>query len=271
MQKDKWSYRNQKLISLLAWILRPFFRYYFNFKVEGLEGLTHKPTLYIANHNIGALIESHSLLLLADEKFKDGHHIYGFTHPSIFRVPLISKYFKYLGAVPATYEVAKEVFMSGHSLVIFPGGNKQALRSIWEYKKNAFRDSHGWAKIAKDNQIDVVPITFSGSHFVNPVLFQSSLLSKILIIPWMLGLKWLSVSLAQIFLSYLTLKFLLFLKISLVIVIPILILVFCLTSLVVFFPFPIKMTIHSRLSAKSNSQQELEFKVGEIMDRIYEN
>lgn len=270
MQKENWSHRNQKLIGLLGQFLRPLIKHYFSFKVTGLDEIVAKPTLYVANHNIGALIESHSLLFLAEDKFKDTHHIYGFTHPSIFKVPGVSKYFEYLGAVPATYDVAKTVFLSGHSLVIFPGGNKQALRSIWDYKKNSFRESHGWAKIAKDNNVDVVPITFNGSHFVNPVLFQSRLLSKILIIPWFLGLKWLSVSIAQLFFSFLLLKILLFFKVSLIIVIPMTIFIFCLTSLVVFIPFPVKMTIHPRISSTFNSQQELEFKVGKIMDQIYE-
>jgi hypothetical protein len=263
--------RNQKLISILGQALRPFFRFFFQLKVELREELVMRPTLYISNHNIGALIESHSVLFLAEEKFKNDHHIYGFTHPSIFRVPIVKNYFEWLGAVPATYEVAREVFKSGHSILIFPGGNKQALRSLWDYKKNSFRESHGWAKIAIENQVDVVPITFKGSHFVNPVLFQSSLLSKLLIIPWLLGLKWLSVSLAQLMISILLLIFLLSLKISLIIIIPIVIMAFCLSSLTAILPYPIQMIVHKRISINELSQNDLEEKVGDIMDRIYES
>ncbi len=271
MGKESMNQRKQKLISTLGQILRPFFRFFFCLKVDISEEIESKPTLYISNHNIGALIESHSVLFLAEEKFKNEHHIYGFTHPSIFRVPIVKNYFEWLGAVPATYEVAKDVFKSGHSLLIFPGGNKQALRSIWDYKKNSFRDVHGWAKIALENQVDVVPITFSGSHFVNPVLFQSSLLSKLLIIPWFLGLKWLSVSLAQLMISALLLMFLFSLKISIIIIIPIVIMAFCLSSLTAIFPYPIKMIVHKRISISEMSQSELESRVGDIMDRIYEN
>ena len=271
MDHRLFSSRNHKLIKMLGWFFKPMIRTIFILDIKILEPLQEKPTLYVSNHNIGALIESHSILLLAEEFFREKHHIYGFTHPSIFRVPLLKNYFQWLGSVPATYDVAKNVFKAGHSLLIFPGGNKQALRSIWDYKKNSFREVHGWAKIAQDNQIDVVPITFRGSHFVNPVLFQSSILSKILILPWLLGLKWLSVSVAQILFSVLCLVVLLHFELTLYLSIPITIFVFCLTSLSLIYPAKISMTIHPRIKIENINQLELENKVAILMEQIYEN
>ncbi len=263
--------RKQKLIHFLASTLKPFFKVFFNFEQVVHEKLEAVPTLYVSNHNIGALVESHSILFLADEAFTNSHVIYGFTHPSIFKIPFIKHYFEWLGAVPATYEVAREVFLNGQSLLIFPGGNKQALRSVWDYKQNSFREVHGWAKIAIENQVDVVPITFKGSHFVNPVLFQSSMLSKILVIPWALGLRWLSVSIAQVLLSLLAFWILQSLQLSLLIIAPAVIFIFCLTSLTILFPSPIRMEVHKRIRIKNLTQSELEDRVGTIMDKIYEN
>ena len=237
--------------------------------IKGLGELQSRPTLYVSNHNIGALIESHGLLFEAEEKFQGGHIIWGFTHPSIFRVAGIKHYFEWVGAVPATYDVAREVFASGDSLLIFPGGNQQALRSVFDYKKNAFRDSHGWAKIAKENKVDVVPVTFKGSHFVNPVLFQSKLLSKILVFPWLVGLKYLSVSVAQIIITALLVWGLVSYDISWWVIVPLAVATFSLTSLTIIFPSKIQMTLHSRIATENLNQDELEDRVAAIMNQIY--
>ncbi len=268
---NSWNKRKPGLIKGLKALLHPFFRAYFRLEVIQKEELKATPTLYVSNHNIGALIESHSILFEVDSLFNQSHIVFGFTHPSIFRVPLIKEYYEWVGAVPATYEVAREVCAAGESVLIFPGGNKQALRSLADYKKNSFRDSHGWAKIAKENGVDVVPITFKGSHFVNPVFFQSQWLSKILVLPWILGLKWLSVSLGQILMCGLFIFLMTLLSLPWWAIVPLAIFVFSITPLTVIFPSKITMTFHSRLKTSQMSQDELEDKVAEIMNQIYDS
>ena len=120
----KWNKRKPLLIKGLSVLLCPFFKGYFRLSVEGDSELRPTPTLYVANHNIGALIESHSILFEMERRFAGAHVAYGFTHPSIFKVPIIKEYYEWVGAVPATYEVAHEVFSAGQSLLIFPGGKK---------------------------------------------------------------------------------------------------------------------------------------------------
>ncbi len=268
-QIDILSKRKPALIKALKRVLKPVFSRVFKLEVHGLEHLSAQTTLYVSNHNIGALIESHALLFEMDDKAGDHPIIYGFTHPSIFKIWGIKHYFEWLGSVPATYEVAQSVFQANQSLLIFPGGNKQALRPVWNYKENSFRDTHGWAKIAKQNNVDVVAITYKGSHFVNPVLFQSAWLSKILVFPWLCGLKWISVSIGQLLATFLAFAFLQTFQVPFLVTLPILVIVFSLTSLMIIFPSKISMTIHPRLKISEHSQDLLEDKVQNIMDSIY--
>jgi 1-acyl-sn-glycerol-3-phosphate acyltransferase len=179
----------------------------------------------------------------------------------------IKHYFEWLGAVPATYEVADAVFKKGDSLMIFPGGNKQALRSIWEFKNNQFDDSHGWAKIACLHNVPVVPITFKNSHFVNPIFMSGEWVSKLLVIPWLIGLKTTSISLGQILLA--TLSFYLLKNHSpLLLNVIVAYIVFIFTPLALVIPFPITMKIHPVILPESN-QQLLEDKMSKIMSKIY--
>jgi 1-acyl-sn-glycerol-3-phosphate acyltransferase len=261
--------RSPTLINSLRRTLWPLIRLIFRMKISGLENVPDKgPLLFISNHNVGALLESHSSLFILQEKIPQST-IYGFTHPSIFKVAGIKHYFEWIGAVPATYEIAEEVFNHGDSLMIFPGGNRQALRTIWDYKKNEFEYSSGWAKIARTHNVPVIPITFKGSHFVNPILLSGEWISKILILPWVLGLKWTSISLGQILLAALTF-FVLKNHTPLVLNIFITYLVFIFTPLALLIPFPITMYIHPKLDPSSfESQSDLEKKMAKIMSEIY--
>ncbi|MFA6236974.1 MAG: 1-acyl-sn-glycerol-3-phosphate acyltransferase [Bacteriovorax sp.] len=263
--------RSDTLIKALKSALWPLIRGLFQLKIEGLENVPAKgPLLFVSNHNIGALLESHSSLFILQDKLGPSSIVYGFTHPSIFKIPGIKHYFEWIGAVPATYEVADEVFKKGHSLMIFPGGNRMALRSIWNYKTNHFRWSHGWAKIATEHNVPVIPITFKGTHFVNPVLLSGEWVSKILVLPWLLGLKWTSISVGQILSSALSFYLLKWINTPLALNVFIAYLVFIITPLSIIFPYPICMKIHPPLNPKNFKDQcEMEEVVGKVMDGIY--
>ena len=111
--------RSPALIQALKSSFWPIVRAIFQLKVEGLDNVPTKgPLLFVSNHNVGALLESHSALFTLPEKLGADSIIYGFTHPSIFKIPGIKNYFELIGAVPATYEVAEEVFKNHHSLMI---------------------------------------------------------------------------------------------------------------------------------------------------------
>ncbi len=266
----KWNKRNTAVISFLKIVQWPLIKFLFRLKVVGTENIDpvkDDSCLYVSNHNVGALIESHSSLFVIQEKLGEHSIVYGFTHPSIFKIPLMKQYFEWIGAVAATYPVAEEVFKNKNSLMIFPGGNAQALRSVWNYKNNSFRSVHGWAKIAMKYNVPVVPITFKGSHFTNPILFSTEWFSKLLILPWLLGIRVMPFSLAQVLVG--ALAYFISSKLSLPIWTCYLLsyLAFVLSPLTILFPVNVSMVIHPAI--KANSQEELENKVDSIMSKIY--
>lgn len=239
-------------------------------KISGLEYLKNSPQklLIISNHNVGAIIESHLILCLFN-KTKPGEKVLGFTHPSLFKIPLMSQYFKWIGAVPSTHVAAAEVFNANSSLLIFPGGNDQALRGVWDYKKNNFINNHGWAKIAVNNKVPVLPVTFKNTHFLNPVVVSSKLLSKILILPHLLGVSAFSVTVSQIILGILTFKIMSSFS-SDIIAGFLSWVVFCITPLVPILPLKIECSFHPIIYPENfGTREELESKVANIYDGIY--
>jgi 1-acyl-sn-glycerol-3-phosphate acyltransferase len=252
---------NRKLIKILEHSLWPIIRFVFRIKVINIQNVPKdRPLIFISNHNSGALVESHSILFILREYLGSKKSIFGFTHPSLFKIPINKEYFEAIGAIEATYENAKDVLIDGNSLMIFPGGNRQALRSIWKYKENHFRDSHGWAKIAKKNAVDCLPITFKYSHFINPIFISNEWISKILILPWLLGVKVASISLAQILYSSLAFYFFHSYLLSY--------LIFVLSPIALILPIGIEVQFYPAISHLL-SQDEIEDEVKKIMDNIY--
>ena len=268
--KEVWNKRQPAIINFLFRITWPVIKSIFRIEVHGVEHLTQAPSnvLFVANHNSGALIESFSALMVLKEEKREP--VFGFTHPSIFKVPIVKQYFEVVGAVPATYLVAKDVFDHNFSLMIFPGGNSQALRSVWDYRENDFRNVHGWAKIAQENKVAVVPITFKNTHFINPILLSGNWVSKLLILPWILGLKKASISLGQILSALLI--FILLNEFGLHNYISLLLsyITFNLTPIIPIIPIKVVLRFHAPLLYKQErTQEELEDKVQLIMSNIY--
>ncbi len=191
---DEHSFRSEKyILRLKSWLWKPL-RFFFGLEVFGLEKIPEGPCLFIANHNAGALIESHSLVFLLQQK----NQIYGLNHQSLMKIPLISHHFRKIGAVSASETQALQTLKLGHSLLIFPGGNRQALRPLTKEGDFTFPWAKGWAEIAQKTQVPVVPVKFIGSHRVNPVFLNSKFLSRLLILPALLKVRYFPISLSQI-------------------------------------------------------------------------
>lgn len=204
------SQRSNSFIKKLMMFLWSPLKFIFRLEVEGAENIPKDGAfMLIANHNSGALIESHSLLFLCQDLKRD---VYGLNHPALFKIPLVSKYFRKIGAITASKEVGLQALNAGCGLLIFPGGNRQALRPYREKDQNAFPWAKGWASLAieasRSKETPVIPVKFIGSHGVNPILICNQFVSKILMLPWLLGVKWFPISLAQIIFSIVTLSLL---------------------------------------------------------------
>ncbi|MBC7712870.1 MAG: 1-acyl-sn-glycerol-3-phosphate acyltransferase [Rhizobacter sp.] len=263
--------RSPAFIGILHRTLWPVMKAVFSLKIEGAQNIPEKgPLLFISNHNSGAVVESHSVLFTLQDVKGSDFQVYGFTHPSIFKIPLMSSYFYLIGAVPASYEVAEVIFKTDRSLMIFPGGNRQALRPVWEYKINHFRWAHGWAKIAKSQNVPVIPVSFKGSHFINPVFLCNKWISKLLILPAVLGIKYAPVSLGQILCACISFFALKFFQAPMALNILLTYVIFIISPLMLVIPFPVKMKIYPAIiPSQFSTQESLEQEMGNIMDGLY--
>jgi 1-acyl-sn-glycerol-3-phosphate acyltransferase len=199
--RDRNATRDRHIIALFLRLLRPWLRYYYRIEVYGLEDRGRVPTLFVANHNAGAVIEVFGLLEAWENAREPRKPSYGLAHRFGLAIPGVNLWLRKLGAVPATHEAARGVLRDGNCLFIFPGGDRETTRPIWQRTNCDFAGRMGWAKIALEEKVPIVPIAIRGSHETNPMLFRSQLLARILLLPYLLGIRWFPISVAQILLT----------------------------------------------------------------------
>jgi hypothetical protein len=258
--------RSQKFIDGLAKWLWPSLKFIFRIDIMGQENLPTSGAIVVANHNSGALIESHSLVFLFNER---GIPALGLNHRALFKIPFVGGYFEKIGAIPATREATTEALKKDFPVLIFPGGNREAFRPLSEESKQGQNWSSGWSELAEAQQVPVVVVKFSGSHRINPIFFCSEILSKILILPWLLKVKYFPLSLAQILISSTVFALLNSVGFSPLGTTFFVYLAFVLTPLVPVLPWGVKIRIYPPLQPEKDfrTSSELKQTVQDLMSK----
>ena len=168
-------------------ILSPLFRP----EITGWENLPARgPFLLVANHSAGVgLAELSTFAMLFAREFGTQRPLAGFAHPIGFRFWPITALHAELGTIPSTYEDAYAALKKGVPLLVFPGGDHETMRPIWQANRVDFGGRRGFLRIASKTEIPIVPMGIRGSHFTAPILFRAKALAWLLILPRMLGIK----------------------------------------------------------------------------------
>lgn len=192
MARDRSSSHPGKLdrqtVELLLGVFGPLVRRMWPSTIHGLEHLpAHDRFMVVANHSGMGIAELWALLLLWYERHGDARPIAGMAHPGVFLVPVLRQALEGLGAVEATRAGAALARRAGAPLLLFPGGDHEAMRPIWQARRVDFAGRQGWIRLAREHALDIVPLCITGSHVTLPILARGRTLS------WMLGTRALGV------------------------------------------------------------------------------
>lgn len=122
-------------------------------------------------------------------RFGATRRLAGFALPLGFRVFPLSSILKGVGAIPSTYEAARHALANGVPILVFPGGDHETLRPIWQANRVDFGGRVGFLRIARAAGVPIVPMGIRGSHFTAPILFRSTWLANLLVAPRLIGQK----------------------------------------------------------------------------------
>lgn len=177
---------------VLRWLFRP--------TATGWEHLPKNgPYLLVANHSAGlGLAELASLAVLWVCRPGEVQPLAGFAHALGFTVAPVRWMHSHLGSVPSTTEAGLAALAAGVPLLVFPGGDHETLRPVWQYKRVDFAGRTGFLRLARTANVPIVPLGISGGALTAPMLLRARWLATALVLPRLLGLRRYGVSLLAV-------------------------------------------------------------------------
>lgn len=138
---------------------------YFDVSMRGLEHVPEKPVMMVCNHSGGTIApDVWGMGQGWYQHFTLARPLYFLCHELVFVLPPFAKAFERIGALRATNEVAKNILLAGHDVLVFPGGDLDVWRPYSKRYQIDFNGRCGFAKLAKELHVPIVPVAHAGSH-----------------------------------------------------------------------------------------------------------
>src|SRR5436305_10791530 len=102
---------------------------YFRYEATGWDGLPDAPALLIGVHAGGVLpIDAYAFGFEWIRKFGQTRPMHGTAHDTLMMAPGIGDYLRRIGTVPASPEGVTTALEAQHDVIVYPGGDIDALR-----------------------------------------------------------------------------------------------------------------------------------------------
>jgi 1-acyl-sn-glycerol-3-phosphate acyltransferase len=176
------------------WMLASF---YFRADVRGLENIPPEgPVLLVGNHSGGNLTPDSFVFGLAfNSYFGVERPFYQLAHNLVVSWPWLS-WLRKLGTVAASHENARKLLQSGAVVLVYPGGDYEVHRPIWESARVDFNGRKGFLRLALETNVKIVPVVGLGGQETALFLSRGERLARLLQLDRLLRLKVLPISIA---------------------------------------------------------------------------
>lgn len=144
-------------------VVAAYLRRYHRHEIDGHLEAPEEQVLFVANHGFGGLFDLNVAAVMATG------HVLGVDRPLTSLVHQIAwtlglgPVIEPLGMRPASREAAEDGFAKGHHVLVMPGGDLDAFKSHRDRNKVVFSGRSGFAKLAVDAGVPIVPVVTSGA------------------------------------------------------------------------------------------------------------
>jgi len=178
----------------LTWLLTTL---WFRGEVRNLGNVPeHGPVLLVANHSGGNMTPDTLLFTLAFYTyFSVERPFYQLAHNLVLASP-IGQILRRYGTVTASPENAERALDAGAALLVYPGGDWEVHRPVWERNKLDFAGRKGFVRLALDAGVPIVPVVSIGGQETALFLSHGGRLARALRVDRTLRLKVIPISLA---------------------------------------------------------------------------
>jgi 1-acyl-sn-glycerol-3-phosphate acyltransferase len=153
--------------------------HYFRLDVDGWQHIPEQPSLVVGVHSGGALTMDAWTLVHAWQRHFEGERVlHGTAHDVLMAAPGLGDYFKAVGVIPASRRGVSAALDAGHDVVVWPGGEQDAMRN-WRRRDTAMLFGRkGFVRQAMRSGVPIVPVATVGGHDTVFVLSEGRFLAR---------------------------------------------------------------------------------------------
>lgn len=140
-------------------------KYYFRLETSGWERLPAETSLLIGNHSGGSLtMDAWTFVFDWWRRFRTERVLHATAHDVLMATPGLGDYFRQAGVIPASREGVSAALGAGCDVIIWPGGEVDAMRS-WRRRDEAVLGGRmGFVRTAIRSRVPIVPVASVGGH-----------------------------------------------------------------------------------------------------------
>jgi len=159
-------------------VARPVYKIWFRCEVRGFDGFPDGGALIVSNHSGGVNPPDVPILWIGFfEQFGFDRPIYTLAHDLVFRGPATGALMR-MGMIRASRDNAANALRSGAAVIVFPGGDDDALRPTSQRNVIDFSGRTGYVKTALKAGVPIVPVVSIGGQETQLFLTRGKWLAK---------------------------------------------------------------------------------------------
>ncbi|MEH3131994.1 MAG: lysophospholipid acyltransferase family protein [Mycolicibacterium neoaurum] len=140
-----------------------FVRKYNRLEIDTAEHSFDEPVLFVANHGFGGIFDLNVFATTAAlEQLHLDRDVTILTHQLAWTLG-VGRLIEPIGARPASVESAQDAFARGEHVAVYPGGDIDAAKAWEDRNRIKFGGRTGFARLAIDNGVPIVPIVTAGA------------------------------------------------------------------------------------------------------------
>ncbi|KPA14659.1 phospholipid/glycerol acyltransferase [Candidatus Magnetomorum sp. HK-1] len=197
---DRLDQRNDSLIENIAPYFHFILRKYFSSTVRGIYRIPEGPGLFVGNHN-AAMLTPDSFIFASELCLMKGvkEVPYGLGHEVTISFPFIKQFIVPLGAVRASHDNAHRLFKQRKKVIVYPGGDYDAMRPFRHRNKIIFGGRKGYIRLALRENVPIIPVVTAGAHSVYIIIddmrwlarwLRLDRIARIKVFPLTLSIPW---------------------------------------------------------------------------------
>lgn len=164
--------------------------HWFRMEMDGWENLPEPPVLLIGIHSGAPFVwDAWTVGVQWWRRFGQDRQLHGTAHDALMAIPLIGRYFRAMGVLPAAPDSISTALAEGRDVALWPGGEVDSLRPWSERDRANLAGRTGFVKMAIRTGVPIVPIATVGGADAMPVLIRGDRLSRILKLDKLFRLK----------------------------------------------------------------------------------